>query len=153
MVSKKSKFGIGFLIGVAGAALAGLFLNSKEGKKLQKKLKDKITEEEIDKKVKKIFGKVTKESKSSYLKARKLLIETAIGFQENLESIDTKKYKKIIDSLVKSLSKTNEYSYEALKNLKSELAKDWIKITGLDSSKTKKTKSSSSKKSPKRKSK
>lgn len=149
MVSKKSKFGIGFLIGAAGAVLTGLFLNSKEGKKLQKKIKDKITEEEIDKKAKKIFGKVTKESKASYLKARKLLIETAIGFQENLENIDTKKYKKIIDNLVKNLSKTNEYSYKALKNLKSELAKDWVKMTSSNTPNLKKARFFSSKKSSK----
>src|SRR3989344_8819901 len=108
MVSKKSKLGLGFLLGAVGATLAGLFLTSKEGKKLQKKIKDKIREEEIDKKVKKICGEVTKETKSSYLKARKLLIELAIGFRENLDKIDEKKYKKIIDELVKNLSKTNK---------------------------------------------
>jgi len=146
MVSKKSKLGLGFLLGAVGATLAGLFLTSKEGKKLQKKIKDKITEEEIDKKAKKIFGKVTKDTRSSYLKARKLLIELAIGFRENLDKIDKKKYKKIINELVKDLSKTNKYSYEALKNLKSELVKDWEKMI-------KKPKPSSSKRKPKKTSK
>jgi len=146
MVSKKSKLGLGFLLGAVGATLAGLFLTSKEGKKLQKKIKDKITEEEIDKKAKKIFGKVTKDTRSSYLKARKLLIELAIGFRENLDKIDKKKYKKIINELVKDLSKTNKYSYEALKNLKSELVKDWEKMA-------KKPTRSSSKRKPKKTSK
>ena len=149
MVSKKSKLGLGFLLGAVGATLAGLFLTSKEGKKLQKKIKDKITEEEIDKKAKKIFGKVTKETKSSYLKARKLLIELAIGFRENLDKIDEKKYKKIIDELVKNLSKTNKYSYSVIKNLKDELVRDWEKMT----KKPKTTRHSSSKRKPKKTSK
>ena len=149
MVSKKSKLGLGFLLGAVGATLAGLFLTSKEGKKLQKKIKDKITEEEIDKKAKKIFGKVTKETKSSYLKARKLLIELAIGFRENLDKIDKKKYKKIIDELVKNLNKTNKYSYSVIKNLKDELVRDWEKMT----KKPKTTRHSSSKRKPKKTSK
>lgn len=146
MVSKKSKLGLGFLLGAVGATLAGLFLTSKEGKKLQKKIKDKITEEEIDKKAKKIFGKVTKDTRSSYLKARKLLIELAIGFRENLDKIDKKKYKKIIDELVKNLNKTNKYSYSVIKNLKDELVRDWEKMA-------KKPTRSSSKRKPKKKSK
>lgn len=149
MANKKSKLGIGLLLGAVGATLAGLFLTSKEGKKLQKKIKDKITEEEIDKKAKKIFGKVTKETKSSYLKARKLLIELAIGFRENLDKIDKKKYKKIIDELVKNLNKTNKYSYSVIKNLKDELVRDWEKMT----KKPKTTRHSSSKRKPKKTSK
>ena len=149
MANKKSKLVIGLLLGAVGATLAGLFLTSKEGKKLQKKIKDKITEEEIDKKAKKIFGKVTKETKSSYLKARKLLIELAIGFRENLDKIDEKKYKKIIDELVKNLSKTNKYSYSVIKNLKDELVRDWEKMT----KKPKTTRHSSSKRKPKKTSK
>lgn len=144
MVKKKSKLGLGVLVGAVGATLAGFFLTSKEGKKLQKKIIDRISEEELDKKAKKIFGKVTKEAKSTYIKGRKLLIETASNLKEEIDKIDKDKFQKIVDDLVKKLNATNKYSYRTVKNLKDELVKDWIKIT-------KKTKNSSSKKTSKRK--
>lgn len=144
MVKKKSKLGLGVLLGAVGATLAGLFLTSKEGKKLQKKIVDKISEEELDKKAKKIFGKVSKEAKITYIKARKLLVETASNLKEEIDDLDKTKFQKIIDDLVVKLNETNKYSYQTIKNLKDELIKDWKNLT-------KKPKTSSSKKSYKRK--
>ena len=42
MISKKSKFGIGLVLGALGGALAGLFLAPKSGKQIQSDTKKAI---------------------------------------------------------------------------------------------------------------
>jgi gas vesicle protein len=136
MVNKKSKLGIGLLLGAIGGALAGLFLapqsgkaTQKDAKKLYEKLKKNLTKEKLEKKVKAIFGKVTKETQATYLKARGMLIDTAAEFGERLNSVDKKKYQKIVDDLVSNVEKTSKYSAKTLKKLNKELVKDWQSIT------------------------
>lgn len=63
MVSKKSKFGIGLVLGALGGALAGLFLAPKSGKQTQNEAKKAI------KGLKKDFEKLT--DKSNLLSSKK----------------------------------------------------------------------------------
>ena len=136
MVDKKGKFGLGLLVGAVGGALAGLFLapqsgkeTQKDAKKLYEKLKKNLTKEKLEKKVKAIFGKVTKETQATYLKARGMLIDAAVGIGDRLDSVDKKKYQKIVNDLVSNVEKTSKYSAATLKKLNRELVKDWQSIT------------------------
>jgi gas vesicle protein len=144
--SKKSKFGWGVMLGAAGAALAGLFLTSKKGKKLEKNLlkninkaKKTISEQELEEKAKQIFGKATKETKLLYLKSREMFINAAINLRRRFDKIDREKYSEIIESLVTDLKKTGKYSVIHLGKLKDEFLKDWKIFSA--STKTKKKKS------------
>ena len=144
--NKKSKFGWGVVIGAAGAALASIFLTSKEGKKLEKnvmkninKAKKTLSEQELDKKAKKIFGKATKETKLLYLKSREMFINAAIDLRRRFDKIDREKYGEIIESLVFDLKKTGKYSVIHLGKLKDEFLKDWKIFSASKETKKKKS--------------
>ncbi len=143
--NKKSKLGLGLMLGAAGATLAGLFLTSKQGRKTTRELikkinkaKKAISEQELDKKAKKIFGKATKETKLLYLKSREMFIDAAIDLRQKFDKVDKKKYTEIIEDLLTDLKKTGKYSAIHLGNLKDEFLRDWKIFTSSNKKETKK---------------
>lgn len=133
---KKTKFGLGLLIGAAGATAAGLFLTSKKGKQLKKdtekklkELKKKLNETEVEKKAKKIFGKATKETKELYVKASSALLEKMADLKKRAGRVDANRYKNLVSDVLEDLKKSGSHSAKTLKLFGENLAADWQLFT------------------------
>jgi len=133
---RSSNFGIGLLLGAIGGALAGLFLAPKAGKLLRQDAKKKyakllkvMKDNEVDKKVKQVFGKVTKESKKLYIEVKEELMVALANLKEQVEEIDRPTYvKKVEETIGKLKSPLSKQSVTAAKKLKDSLSKDWDKL-------------------------
>ncbi len=146
--NKSSKFGLGVLIGAVTGALAGIFYAPKSGEKTRQEFKKKIDElqelmkeKEVDKKVEKIFGKVTDESKRLYWKTQDELIETLAQLKEKADQIDKEKYLKAVDQVVEKFRKETKASVKTVNELKKRFINEWQKLPKSNkSSKSKKKK-------------
>lgn len=117
MNDKKSKFGLGVLIGTIIGGITALFLSPKSGeenreivvKKVQE-LKKLLEEKEVDTKVKEIYGEVNEEAKDIYFKVKDWLIEELSQLKEKVEEIDKEKYEKAVQKVLKRVKKDIEES-------------------------------------------
>ena len=107
MSTQRSKFGIGFIVTALTGVLAGLLLSEKPGKRLRsqtkkeyEKLKNMMEEKNVDEAVREIFGKITSESRSAFIKTRKYLTVELADLKEDFSTIDKDKYKKLIDNTI-----------------------------------------------------
>ena|SRR3990167_9796553 len=133
--NKSSGFGIGLVMGAVGGAIAGLFLAPKSGKALRKDAKKKyaqlqklLKDKEVDKKVKKIYGKATAEGKKIYLEVKKELTVALANLADAVENIDRDTYVKKVEEVVKNLKTASKDPAGSAKKLKEELVKDWEKL-------------------------
>jgi len=156
MVSKKSRLGLGLIIGSAVGLIAGLFASDKPGKKLRKTTKvnyDKIVkalhDKDLDKKVVKIFGQFTEDFKLTIQEAKQDLAENLFELQKTAKNIDRSKYASLLTGTVKNVQNKRKLSKASVTKLKAYLKADLEKFKKLNSpTKQRKTvkKSRSSKK-------
>lgn len=133
---KSSKFGLGVLFGMIVGGITALFLSPGSGEEnravVAKKIKElqKLMEEkEIDKKVVEIFGVVTDEAKTLYLKAKEELIHGLANLKEAINEIDKEKYIAEVEKVMKKLQKEAKKDVKQMEKLKETLIKDWHKLT------------------------
>ena len=135
MGEKKSKFGLGLLIGTVIGAITALFVAPKTGKEMREdvlkkaeELKKLLEEKEVDKKVKEIFDVVTEETKRIYLKAKDWLVEELAQIKESVENINWEDYQKSVDKVVVRVKKETKKGAKELENLKKQLLTEWNKL-------------------------
>ena len=132
---KPSKFGLGILFGTVLGGLAALFLSPTSGpenrelvakkvKELEKLLEDK----ELDKKILEIFGEVTEETKTVYVKAKKEVIKRLSELKESIEHIDKEKYGEVVHETVEILKKEVKREVKDMERLKTQLLAEWKKL-------------------------
>ncbi len=131
---KKSRFGIGVLIGAALGSLAAFFLSPKSGKEnremvLQKleDIKKLLKNKSLDEIVTEIFGKVTDEGKHLYTVARDEMNTRIDTLKESVEDIDKDKYTQIVDDVIERLKKEADATKERLAKLQDFLMNRWGK--------------------------
>lgn len=129
---KSTGFGLGLAIGAVAGALAGVLLAPKPGKQTRKEvgkkleeLKKKFSDMEIDKKVKDIYGTVSEEAKAQYLGVTKELLEKLVQLKDKVENIDTKKYRKQVEVVLKDFNKKSHQSAQVIGRLRKHLVADW----------------------------
>ena len=133
---KTSFFGLGVIFGTIIGGLTALFLSPQSGKKNReevvkkaRQLKELIEKNELDTKVKEIFGEVTKEAKEFYLRAKEAVITKLAEVKEKVEEIDKEKYAKLVNDVVKELKKESKYAEKIIEKLEKHLKDDWEKLS------------------------
>ncbi|PIV09912.1 hypothetical protein COY89_01620 [Candidatus Roizmanbacteria bacterium CG_4_10_14_0_8_um_filter_36_36] len=135
MNDKKSKFGLGVLIGTIIGGITALFLSPKSGeenreivvKKVQE-LKKLLEEKEVDTKVKEIYGEVNEEAKDIYFKVKDWLIEELSQLKEKVEEIDKEKYEKAVQKVLKRVQKETKKGAKELEKVKKQLTQEWKRL-------------------------
>jgi len=132
---KKSKFGLGLLIGSLIGGLTALFFAPKSGKEMREDVKKKIIdlkklleEKEIDKKAKKIVEELSQEAKVWYEKAKSWLIEEFVQLKKEMKSIDWREYQKSVSRIISRLKKEFKKEGKEIDLIRKKLLKDWQKI-------------------------
>lgn len=135
--SKSSnKFGLGLAFGAIVGGLAAFFLSPTSGKqnrelvaKKIKELEKLLAESDIEEKVKEIFGEVTEEATSTYKKAKKEFIKELAEVKDTVASLDREKVEKVAKNTVDIIKKEVKHEGKEMDKLKSELAKEWKKLS------------------------
>ena len=132
---KKSKFGLGLLIGTVLGGLAAFFFSPESGEENRKMVAKKVKElrkllkdTEVEKKVKEIFGEVSSGAVHVYLQSKEWLIEELASLKEAVENIDKEKYTKAVDQVIKRVQKEVKKDTKELEKLKKQLMKEWTKL-------------------------
>lgn len=132
---KKSKFGLGLIIGTVIGAITALFVAPKTGKEMREEAKKKIDElkklleeHQVDEKVREIFGEVTEEAKALYLKAKEWLVEELAQLKETIENIDWEEYRQSVDKVMVRVKKETKKGAKEIEKLKKQLLKEWDKM-------------------------
>lgn len=136
MADKKSKFGLGLIVGVIGGALAGIFLSPKSGRENREAVSKKINElkeamdkGELQEKVKEIFGDVSDRSVKFYNEARDEVMSRLDTLRDRAEDIDRDKYIKLVNQSIDDLKEKNKLPGDKLKKIKDYFIADWNKLT------------------------
>lgn len=138
MAKKKSKIGLGLLLGATAGAVAGLFLAPKTGKELRKdakilsdkakkfadEYKKKLEKEEPSEAAKIVFGDVTDTSVAFMQKANKELSEELGILKEKYSTIDKNKYSEAVKNLIDNYKADKALPEGSLKKLAAYLEKD-----------------------------
>lgn len=129
---KRSRFGLGLVIGSMLGALAGVFLAPKSGKenreavlKKIQELKKTLEKMEIDKKAKEIFGVASEEGIKILTMVKEDLMKGLDMMEERLEDIDKEKYAKMVKEAIERVSKETKETTAKLKVLEKALMQDW----------------------------
>ena len=132
---KKSRFGLGLLIGTIIGGITALFVAPKSGKEMREDLAKKaaalkklLEEKEIDKKVKEVFEVVTEETKNIYLKAKEWLIEELAQLKEAVDKINWEDYQKSVDKVIVRVKKETKKGAKEVEKLKKQLLDEWKKL-------------------------
>jgi len=132
---KKSKFGLGLLIGSLIGGLTALFFAPKSGKELRDDVKKKIKEleklleeKEIDKKAKKFIGDLSEEAKVWYEKAKNWLIEELAQLKKEIKNINWQEYQRSVTKIVDRLKRDFKKEGKEIDSIRKKLLKDWQKI-------------------------
>lgn len=130
-----SKFGLGLFFGTVIGGLAAFFLSPTSGPENQKLVAEKIkelekllTDSNLEKKVKEIFGEATEEATAVYKKAKKNFIKTLAEVKGTIESLDKEKVAEVANNTVEILKKEAKHEGKEMEKLKEELAKEWKKL-------------------------
>ncbi len=133
---KSSKFGLGLLLGTIIGGIAAFFLapnsgeeNRKSVMKLLEGLRKELDKMELDKKVKEIYGEVTEESRTTFLKVKKELIKELEDLKDRWREIDKEKYKIMVSNLVDNLKKNSKTEAKILNKMKASFLEDWEKFS------------------------
>lgn len=134
-MNRKSKFGLGVILGAAAGAVAGLFLAPKSGKENRKMVSKKIAEirkiieeKEVDKKVKQIFGDSSKASQELFLKTKDEMADRLGKLNVALSAVDRTKYTKMVSNVVERVKENKDLPENTWDNLKKYLSEDFKKI-------------------------
>lgn len=112
----KPKFGLGVLLGMVIGVVMGIFVAPKSGKenreavmKKIEELKKILEEEDVQKRVKEIFGVATEEGFKLYKKVQKVveekLNELEDTLDDTLDDLDRDKYIKMVKEAVETVKK------------------------------------------------
>lgn len=130
-----SKFGLGLVFGALIGGLTAFFLSPNSGPENQKLVADKIKEIEkllsdsdLEKKVKEIFGEGTEEATALYKKAKKQFIKALAEVKGTVESLDKEKVAAVAHETIEILKKEAKHEGKEMDKLKDELAKEWKKL-------------------------
>jgi len=130
------KFGLGLLLGAVIGGLTAFFLSPTSGPENQKMVADKIKELEkiladadIEKTVKEIFGTASDEATMLYKKAKKMFIKTLAEVKGTVESLNAEKVTEVANNTVEILKKEVKHEGKEMEKLKSELVKEWKKLS------------------------
>ncbi|MDO8497538.1 MAG: hypothetical protein Q7S61_03260 [bacterium] len=148
-----AKFGLGVLVGTVLGGLAAFFLSPGSGEENREMVKKKVDElvkllkeQEIDKKVKEIYGEVTAEGKKAYTQARKELVGKIEDMKDEMENFDKEKYMEMVEDVVKNVEKTAKNPEGAVKKLRESLIESWNDMMTMIEKQAKSAKMSKSKK-------
>ena len=129
---KKSKFGLGLIIGSVIGGLTALFFAPKSGKELRDDVKKKIRqlekllkEKEIDKKAKKMIEGLSEETKVWYEKAKGWLIEELALLKKKIEEINWQDYQKAVAKIIARLKKEAKKGGKEIEEIRKKLLKNW----------------------------
>jgi gas vesicle protein len=132
---RKSKFGLGLLIGTIIGGLAAFFFspgsgeeNRKMAEKKLKELRKLLKDADVEKKAKEIFGEASSKAVHIYLQAKEWLIEELAVLKEAVENIDKEKYTKAVEKVVRRVQKEVKKDAKELEKLKKQLMKEWEKL-------------------------
>ena len=132
---KKSRFGLGLLIGSIIGGLTALFFAPKSGKELREDVKKKIRqleklleEKELNKKAKKIVEELSEEAKVWYEKAKAWLIEELVSLKKEVENINWQDYQKAVAKIITRLKKEAKKEGEEIEAIRKKLLKNWQKM-------------------------
>ena len=102
MEEKKSRFGLGMIIGLLTGVFGGIFMSEKPGRQLRQNTKKKVRQIKkfVDKKdpdeiVMEIFGSVTDNTRALYKKSTSLLASKIIPYKKRISKLDRQKYTSI----------------------------------------------------------
>ena len=119
---------IGVAVGLLNAKKPGKELKSdleREGQKLWKKLNK--SKKDVEKVVNKVFGEVSPVTLKIYSKAK---AEVLLRVAKGKDVMSKAKYEKIVDSVVKKVTKNKKYK-KNLKKLSAEFKKTWKDLKDL----------------------
>ncbi|MBI3366191.1 YtxH domain-containing protein [Candidatus Roizmanbacteria bacterium] len=102
--SKKSKLGLGLVLGTLLGGLAAFFLSPKSGSENRK------------------------EAKAVYLKAKGWLKEELVQVKKEVGKIDKTKYLKAVENVMSKVKKEVKKDTKELEKLKKQLMKGWTKL-------------------------
>ncbi len=132
---KPSKFGLGLIVGGVVGAITALFFSPGSGKenreavvKKAANLRKLLEEKEIDKKVMEIFGEVSAEAKTIYLKAKEELIAGLSQLKETISEIDKEKYVHEVEKVIAKLRQEFKKEAHQFEKLKEGLVSEWDKL-------------------------
>lgn len=135
MEEKKSKFGLGVIIGAIGGVLAGAFLAPKSGKQMRKaavrrarQLYRLIEEGKVEDKVREIYGEITAELKDLYQKVRNEVLKNLEEIKDTVEDIDREKYVKIVEDAALKVGQEAKKDMKNVDKLKKHLISEWKKV-------------------------
>lgn len=131
-MSKKSKFGLGLLVGAAAGYAASLFV-SNSTKKRHKDSLEATTQKALDKflsaddqaKLKKHFAQKAEEVKPHLDLARDKISQAITASQYTLETMDKSKYEKLVDNVIKDLKTGKDIDGKVLTQLQAYLKADF----------------------------
>jgi len=129
---KKSKFGLGLLIGSIIGGVIALFFAPKSGKELRenvkkkiKQLEDFLKEKEVDKKAKKIIQDLSEEAKMWYEKAKSWLIKELAALKKKVEDINWQDYQKAVSKTIARLKKETKEELKETEAIREKLLRKW----------------------------
>jgi len=132
---KKSKFGLGLILGSLIGGVTALFFAPKSGKELREDVKKKIMqleklleEKEIDKKAKKLVEDLSEEAKGWYEKAKTWLIEELAQLKKEVENINWQDYQKAVAKTISRIKKEVKKEGKEIEAIRKKLLKNWQKM-------------------------
>jgi gas vesicle protein len=132
---KKSRFGLGLLIGSIIGGITALFFAPKSGKELREDVKKKmreleklLEEKELDKKAKKMVEELSEEAKVWYEKAKTWLIEELAQLKKEVENINWQDYQKAVAKIISRLKKEAKKEGKEIEAIRKKLLKNWQKM-------------------------
>lgn len=138
--SNAGAFAVGAVVGLAAGATAMFFLAPRSGKASRKMVAHRIEEikdytqdatEEINRRVKEVFGEVNDITKALYGDARKLWTKQVKTLNTSWDQIDKDKYNEMIDNVMVSLKDSKKYSADELNKVKRYLTTEVKKVSGV----------------------
>lgn len=126
---------VGAVVGAAAGAAAALLLAPKSGEetrhdleKKAKQIREWLEDQELDEKVKEVFGDVTHEAREIYGHAREGVIQRLADLKEAVEDIDYDKYKEAVADVVRIARERVVDGADRAERLRGALMREWKKI-------------------------
>lgn len=135
--SKKSKFFLTAALAAIVGAVGGLLLAPKSGKETRKDLlklganlqkKVKSNANEAERKVRKVFGKVTTDARNKYDEIQKKALNKVAAVKKAGQGIDKEKYSAIVDEIIEEFKDDFKSTKGGAKKMAFQLKSDWDKI-------------------------